>query len=156
LDDPHSDCAECLREGRVQEGCASITMSMEIMWKQSMSHCYCCEMPCLSYPLPCQLNLVRIAHPQEQFHVTVLRRSQGSLSRLLEALIRLTNHSHTMILQQTRQHCNKLYLSEFYAGAILGPVGPGEVRALHWSNYYLLTQSGGQVPFWPVGPWNKR
>lgn len=133
-----------------------MTASMEIIWKQFHPPLLLLRDAYLSYPLPCQSNLVRIAHPQEQFHVTVLRRSQSSFSRLLEALIRLTNHSHTMTSQQTRQHRNKLYLSEFCAGAILGPVGPGEVRALHRSNDYLLTQSDGQVQFWPVGPWSKR
>src|ERR1700733_226346 len=119
-------------------------MSMEIMWKQFHLPLLLLRDAHLSYPVPCQANPVRIAHAQEQFHVTVLRRSQSSFSHLLKALIRLTNHSHTMILQQMRQHRNKLYLSEFCTGAILGSVGPGEVRALYRSSYYLLTQFGGQ------------
>jgi len=83
-----------------------------------------------SYSPARQTNLVRIAHPQQQLQITVLRRSQSLLCRHLCTLPRLPNNPDTVIAQQTCQNSVELDLGKFGTGAVLRAVRPGEICAL--------------------------
>jgi hypothetical protein len=96
-----------------------------------------------SHPLPDQVDPVDIAHAQQQFQITILQQGQGARSGAFEALVALPEILDAMISQQAGQHSDEFDLGEFGAGAILWPVGPGEVVALLGGHDRLVAQFGG-------------